>query len=748
MPRGIQPSVKIQTPPSGFLGLDTASEPTTLDLARSRRLYNAYQSKIRALGKRPGSAPVTTSALGAAIRHLTRYPFEQEVAVGAAPSLAAVGDAASTLAAGTYYVRYTHVTDNGETEASAEANVILPPALDDPDTAPTLGQSADGGETLPDGDYFVAYTWKNAVGETMVSPEETITITAGNRLDITIPALPAGATSASIYVGTVTGTLYYQANIAITTHSINAPIDTVTPPPVANTCIVSKLRVTVPAVPYHANSTNIYISTATNTEKLEGNTTTTTFDRSTPLAGTGASYPTTNTTSFRNEILAASGTALYSFYNESLHSATMTDTLVTSDIYDIDFTNSGLDERKLIADTGDLKEYNGSVVVDVTPAADDPLPAPANALVDINAKGNKFIWEHTGHVFVSPGTNEVFYSKRYEYDYFPETQFFLLVRNGDYVNGCGVSFDSVCFIPMRRGWDVLEGVNFDDFDSSNYLNTINGVISPRSIQKITYSTGTQTVAYLSDDGVHEIFTSTIDTQGRQYATRNLMTNKIDFEAFGFTEAEKEAAISKYIVKYSMYLLEITRDSTNYVFGYDTRNAEWFLWTGLQINTLIENEGVVYFAGDDGFLKSFDTDLYDDWTDYERTTGASVDFDRISGMIWFEDSGYPSTLDYYVLRLKEYAVAASLDISIVYLQGIEEVEQAIQNAYLVWDVASWDEAAWANLEYTDLVSAPHRLSHRLQLPKKGYFFQVRWRNNRSEPVEVYAESFIARTSGEI
>jgi hypothetical protein len=747
LPSGIQQPIKLQTPPTGFLGMDTASEPTSLDLSRSRRLYNAYQGKLRALTQRPGSAPVTSSALGSDIKHLTRFPFEQTVSVGAAPTGAPVGDAASTLPDGTYYVRYTFETDTGETEASGEVSVVVPPAVADPDTAPTLGQSADGTETLPDGDYFVAYTWKNAVGETMVSPEATITIAAGNKLDITIPALASGATSASIYVGTVTGILYYQDNISITTHSINAPIATVTAPPVANTCIVAKLRVTVPAVPFHANKTNVYISSTTNTEKLEGSTTTTTFDQSTALDGTVA-YPTANTTELRNDILAASGTALYSFYNDELHSATMTDALVTSEIYDIDFTDSLLTEVKLIADTGDLKQYDGTTVVDVTPASDEPNPAPANVLGDINAKGIKFIWQHNGYVFVSPGTNEVFYSKRYDYTYFPETFYELLVRDGDYVNGCGVSFDNVCLIPMRRGWDVWQGDTSDDFDGSEYLNTRNGVIAPRSIDVMRYTNeALETIVYLSDDGVNEIRITSLVGTTRQYATRNLMTNKIDWDAYGFTQTEKEAAIGKFISKWNMYLLEITRDTTNYVFGYDTRNQEWYMWTGLTIHSLLENEGTVYYAGN-GFLKSFDSDLNDDWTDFAKTTGTPIDFDRISGMIWFEDTGYDSTLDYYILRLKEFSVVASLDVSIIYLQGIEEATNAIQNSYLVWDVSAWDVASWANLEYTDLVSSPKRLSHRLSLPKKGYFFQVRLRNNRSEPVEIYGETFIGRVSGEI
>lgn len=526
MPSGIQQPTRIQTPDSGFLGLDTASEPTSLSIARSRRLYNAYQGKLRAITKRPGSAPVITSALSNPIIHLTIDPF-------------------------------------------------------------------------------------------------------------------------------------------------------------------------------------------------------------------------------LNELLASSGTSLYKYAAGALTSVTMTNNIVSADIYDEDFTNSVLTKRKLIADTGKLKEYDGTAVKEVVPAADDPNPAPPNVLNDINAKGCKYIWVHNSHVFVSPGTNEMFYSKRYEYDYFPQTQYFLLVRDGDYINGPGVPFDSVCFVPMRRGWNIITGTNFDSFDAAEYLNTINGVIAPRSIVgKMTYPNGLQTVPYLSDDGVHEIFNTSPDNRGRYYSTRSITKDKLDWEAFGFTKVEMSLAIAKYIVEWNMYVLEISRAGTPYVFGYDTRNAEWYMWTGLTINSLIEFGGVVYFGGDDGLLKQFDAELYSDWANKDKTTGVPVDFDRISGMIWFEDTGYPSTLDYYILRLKQYAVKASLDISIVYLRSQVDVQEAIQNAYLIWDVSEWDESSWANLGYTDLVSSPQRLSTRLKLPKQAFYFQIRWRNNRDEPCEIYAETLVGRTSGEI
>ena len=117
------------------------------------------------------------------------------------------------------------------------------------------------------------------------------------------------------------------------------------------------------------------------------------------------------------------------------------------------------------------------------------------------------------------------------------------------------------------------------------------------------------------------------------------------------------------------------------------------------------------------------------------------------MIAFEESGYPSMLDYIIIKLRQYDIVASLDVSLVYSRSIVESQEAIRNYYLTWDVGLWDEAAWANLEYTDLVAPPQRLSTKLKLPKSGYYFQIRMRNNRDEPVEIYGLSLIGRTTGE-
>lgn len=447
------------------------------------------------------------------------------------------------------------------------------------------------------------------------------------------------------------------------------------------------------------------------------------------------------------EIYAASGTTLYKFDGtDTLDALTMTNALESSDIYTVGFTNSLLTSRLIIGDGGDLKQCDGSAVTDITPAADDSSPAPANVLDDVNAKGCKFIFEYSGHIFISPGTNELFYSKRYEFDYVPETFYFFLVNDNDFINGQGQAFDNVCLIPMRRGWAILTGVTFDDFEADKFLNTTRGVIAPRSIAKLTYPDGTQTIAFLADDEVHEVYTALIDGGGRQYATRSLMKDKIDFSVLGLTEDEKEVAVGFFDASRSIYLLSFQVDSVNYTYVYDVRNREWYTdWLTFNAKAYVSLEATTYFAGSLKHLCKFDEDLYTDWNESTQTTGTEVHFRRYSPLLSLEFSGYSSYWDYYLLEARQWLVPSTLDLYVIFSnQTVTSSDEAAwKNSVAVWDTATWDVSQWANLEYTDIVNAPNRRVFK----KKAKYVQLLWDNPRDEPVEVYKDQWYGRTSGQ-
>lgn len=89
-------------------------------------------------------------------------------------------------------------------------------------TVAVTGGGASGG-TLPAGDYYVSYSWVTTEGETTVGTSQSAQFTVGatNIPRVTIPALPAGAVAANIYLTDTAGASgtgrLYRRNITTTT---------------------------------------------------------------------------------------------------------------------------------------------------------------------------------------------------------------------------------------------------------------------------------------------------------------------------------------------------------------------------------------------------------------------------------------------------------------------------------------------------------------------------------------------------
>jgi hypothetical protein len=469
---------------------------------------------------------------------------------------------------------------------------------------------------------------------------------------------------------------------------------------------------------------------------------------SAPVTTTALGAAIERLTLFRNgstdKLLATSGTSLYKYATGAL--TALTGTLESAAITDVNFTDGSSNSRKIIADGGDLKEYNDSTetVSAIVPAADDVSPAPPNVLATLNGRDPVYVWSYSGHIFIAfAQSDEVWYSKRYTYDYFPSVQYERWVKENDYVNGQGIAFDNCMLIPMRRSWGVLVGSTFDDFIGNQFLNTINGVIAPRSIQRITYPGGTQTIVYLSDDGVYEIYdTGYQDTGSRRYSTRSLMTDKVDFDAIGFTDAEKKAAVGFFDAKLNLYLLKINRGSERLVYAYDCRNMEWYPWNNIKANAFERVDDTLYYAGETGHLHEFDEELAQDYNESNKTTGTPIDWDNVTDAIMLEDSGYSSVLDYLVVFAKQFETPSTMDITIRTFSTTVEMKEAMKNQTMVWGGAEWGVAAWYNIDLSDLVGRPKRISFK----KRSPFFQIRFRNNRGEKCELHQFKLIGRANG--
>ncbi len=106
-----------------------------------------------------------------------------------------------------------------------------------PTTAPTLATASTGG-SLAGATYYVKYTYLNANGQTEGSDEANIVIpttTTTNTLTVTIPAFPTGATSADVYIATTSGSETLQGNTTTTTYTQSAALASGAALPSSNT---------------------------------------------------------------------------------------------------------------------------------------------------------------------------------------------------------------------------------------------------------------------------------------------------------------------------------------------------------------------------------------------------------------------------------------------------------------------------------------------------------------------------------
>jgi hypothetical protein len=109
-----------------------------------------------------------------------------------------------------------------------------------PTVVPTINATGGGstGGLLQAGTYFLKYTWVNSNGESTPSPESTVfSVSAGNIPQVTLPALPTGVTSISLYVTPTNGLagteIQYATGITTLTYNLASAVST--EPPASNT---------------------------------------------------------------------------------------------------------------------------------------------------------------------------------------------------------------------------------------------------------------------------------------------------------------------------------------------------------------------------------------------------------------------------------------------------------------------------------------------------------------------------------
>ena len=115
------------------------------------------------------------------------------------------------------------------------------PYVATPTVAPTL-TAASGSTAFAAGTYEVGYTFTNERGETQLSPTASVTLTAGQQIQVSaLTPLPLGATAVNYYLSTAAGgtTLAYDANGSGAQIDLTAlPASGAASTPSANTCAI------------------------------------------------------------------------------------------------------------------------------------------------------------------------------------------------------------------------------------------------------------------------------------------------------------------------------------------------------------------------------------------------------------------------------------------------------------------------------------------------------------------------------
>lgn len=113
-----------------------------------------------------------------------------------------------------------------------------------PTTAPTLAAASGG--SLPAGTVYVAYAYTNAVGETALSPVASVSVTAGQKVNATAAAFPAGATGINWYIGRYVDDselLFHSSDTDTTVSFADLPASTGQVPEESNTTGEELMRV-------------------------------------------------------------------------------------------------------------------------------------------------------------------------------------------------------------------------------------------------------------------------------------------------------------------------------------------------------------------------------------------------------------------------------------------------------------------------------------------------------------------------
>lgn len=460
-------------------------------------------------------------------------------------------------------------------------------------------------------------------------------------------------------------------------------------------------------------------------------------------------YKLTGTT----HIVASGGTTLYKFDTVGLDwdAQTMTNALATSNINAVQFRNDAGVEVLVIADGTNLKSYNGTAVANITPAANDSSPLPANDLANINTNDPAIgITTHNNRLVIwNTNKDTIHHSKPGFYDYFPTTHFQRFVRNSDTVQTC-ISFGSSLLVFMKKGVAVLFGDGYSPTPqaidwSQDFLDTTEGCVNPRSVQIVVFPDLHEEVFYQTDKGVTSVLnvdTKSLDNSTR-FATRSVTNDKVDWTSLGITNTEWASAVSYF--NEGLYWLVFKRGSDWMGLVYDTNSDEWYPVSGVRAVDFYADVNNFYFLGGDainGHLTKFDSIDYDtpsltaavvqDYNNAAKSAGIPVEWYWYSKLLNPVLTGFKHLWDILMIECRQFASYSAIDVEVNGLNGQYQVDRAIKSSFLIVGFSIIGEAEIANLNFTEFLNN----AKRLRIFLKSQYIQIRLGNALGQPVELY------------
>ncbi|MCI3922431.1 hypothetical protein MO973_19550 [Paenibacillus sp. TRM 82003] len=443
-----------------------------------------------------------------------------------------------------------------------------------------------------------------------------------------------------------------------------------------------------------------------------------------------------------NSILASAGTTLYKYASGALTAQTMTVALNRADIDAAQFKDHTGAEVLVIADGAALKYYNGTAVNTITPAADDASPLPKNDLATINT-GNPPLGciVHNTRVVIWDGSDQIWHSKPGYYDYFPLGFYQRFVRENDTVVTCA-SYSGALLVFMRRHIGILFGDGYNETRQAgdwtqDFLDTTNGCLNSKTVQTVTYPDGRQEIFYLSDNGVHAVYTLStlaLDNSAR-YSTRSMTEQLIDWSVYESVDWSRAAA---HFLN-GRYWLVFPDGATWKGLVFNADNSQWYPIDNIVANNFYHDEDYFYYAGDAGHLRVFDKELFGDYDDAAATTGTPINAYWYSKLMTPRLTGYDHLWDVIMIEARQFYDTSSIDLEVNTFRNQFTLENAVASTIFIIGKTPIGKGKITNTNFSDFINN----AERLDLFVSGQYVQTKLSNDKYEPFEVFNITYEVR-----